>query len=99
MDFSKVDDAFDKWAKSLGISIQTNYKGEEVRSVDLIDGLNKKWQLWLVPINESAQCVIHYWNYKDISRHATVNNSELDGKLYEIGQNILSGSISKAHLP
>ncbi len=93
MDFSKVKDSFSEWANASGLMIQTEYKGEEVRSTDIFDENGCKWQLWLVPVNESDQCVIHYWNYKDISRHIKIDNSDLLEKLYQIRQNIKNGNV------
>ena len=99
MNYSKVDKSFSEWAKGLKLLIQTEYKGEEVRSVDIFDEQRQKWQLWLVPVNESDECVVHYWNYADISRHVKVGNSQLYDKLSEIGENIVNGTIPKAKLP
>ncbi len=99
MDFSKIEQTFSYWAKSVGLIIQTEYKGEEVRSTEIIDGSNQKWQLWLVPAKESEECVIHYWNYNDISRHAKVDNSDLLPKLTEIGNDIQNGTVPRARLP
>jgi len=99
MDYSKVDKSFREWAKGLKLSIQSEYQGEEVRSVDIFDNQNKKWQLWLVPVNENDQCVIHYWDYKDISRHVKLDNSKLISELTVIGGNIVNGTVPKAKLP
>jgi len=99
MDYSKVEKAFSEWAKGLKLTVQSEYKGEEVRSVDIFDNQNRKWQLWLVPVNQDDQCVIHYWNYKEIGRHIKVNNSNLMHELTEIGKNIINGTIPKAKLP
>ena len=85
MDFSKVDKEFRQWAEEFKLPIQTDYKGEEVRSTDIFDNNQKKWQLWLMPVNEHQQCVIHYWDYKDISRHQKVDNLKLVDTLTEIG--------------
>ncbi|MDF3126513.1 hypothetical protein [Rheinheimera sp. 1928-s] len=99
MDYSKVDKSFSEWANCLKLLIQNDYKGDEVRSVDIFDEHNQKWQLWLVPVNESDKCVIHYWNYSDISRHVEVDNSQLFDELSAIGENVKNGTIPKAKLP
>ena len=99
MDYSKVEKSFSIWAKGLKLTVQSEYQGEEVRSVDIFDKQNQKWQLWLVPVNHDEQCVIHYWNYKEISRHRKVSNSKLLHELTEIGTNIINGTAPKAKLP
>lgn len=99
MDYSKVDNSFSEWAKGLKLFIQTEYKGEEVRSVDIFDEQGQKWQLWLEPVNEINECVVHYWNYADISHHVKVGNSKLFQELSRIGGNIVSGTIPKERLP
>ena len=99
MDFCKIEQTFSHWANSVGLTIQAEYQGEEVRSTEIIDGSNQKWQLWLVPVNESDECVIHYWNYNDISRHVNVDNSDLLTKLTEIRNDIQNGTVPRARLP
>ena len=79
--------------------MQTEYKGEEVRSTDIIDNNKKKWQLWLVPVDSEDKCVIHYWDYKDISRHSKVSNSELFKELVNIEKRIKSGTVKQSYLP
>lgn len=79
--------------------MQIEYKGEEVRSTDMLDSNNKKWQLWLVPVDLKDQCVIHYWNYKDISRHTKVSNSKLQQELANIERIIKTGEIKQSYLP
>jgi len=99
MKFHKVDQAFYDWAKNSGMNVQTEYKGEEVRSVDIFDTKNKKWQLWLVPVDSEDKCVIHYWDYKDISRHSKVSNLRLLQELTDIEKSIKTGEIKSSYLP
>ena len=99
MKFKKVDKIFSHWAQNSGLNVQTEYKGEEVRSTDILDNSNKKWQLWLVPVDSENQCVIHYWDYKDISRYSKVLNSELLQELGNIERNIKIGEIKSSYLP
>jgi hypothetical protein len=51
MSFEKVDRAFYGWAKSSELIVQTENKGEEVRSADIFDNEKQKLQLWLVPVD------------------------------------------------
>ena len=99
MSFNKVDKAFYDWAKNSGLNVQTEYKGEEVRSTDIIDNNKKKWQLWLVPVDSEDKCVIHYWDYKDISRLSKVANSELFKELIYIEESIKTGTVNEPYLP
>ena len=99
MNFQKVEQEFSRWAKNSGLIIQTEYKGEEVRSTDILNNNKKKWQLWLVPVDAEEQCVIHYWDYKDISRHSKVSNSELFQELVNIERSIKTGTIKPSYLP
>jgi len=99
MNFNKVDKIFSQWAQSSGLNVQIEYKGEEVRSTDILDSNNIKWQLWLVPVDLEDQCVIHYWNYKDISRHSKVLNSKLLQELTDIEKSIKTGEITSSYLP
>jgi len=99
MNFDKVDKIFSQWAQSSGLNVQREYKGEEVRSTDILDSNNKKWQLWLVPVDSEDQCVVHYWNYKDISRHSKVENSKLLQELSNIEKSIKTGEIESSYLP
>ena len=99
MNFDKVDKIFSQWAQRSGLNVQREYKGEEVRSTDIVDSNNKKWQLWLVPVDSEDQCVVHYWNYKDISRHSKVSNSKLLQELVNIEKSIKTGEIKSSYLP
>ena len=99
MKFKKVDKVFSQWAQGSGLNVQIEYKGEEVRSTDILDSSNMKWQLWLVPVDSEEQCVIHYWNYKDISRHSKVLNSKLLQELGNIERSIKTGEIKSSYLP
>ncbi|MEX1666633.1 hypothetical protein [Zhongshania arctica] len=94
MDFTKVDNSFNAWASSSDIFIQREYKGEDVRSADILDINEKKWQLWLVPVNDENACVIHYWDYKKVSRHAKVAISELLSELSKIEAIIRAGELT-----
>jgi hypothetical protein len=93
MNFQKVDQSFYDWAQSSGLNVQTEYKGETVRSTDIFDINNQKWQLWLVPVDSEDKCVIHYWNYNDISRHSKVSNFELFQELAKIEKSIKTGTV------
>ena len=99
MSFHKVDQAFYDWAKNSGLNVQTEYKGEEVRSVNILDPNQQKWQLWLAPVDTEDKCVIHYWNYKEISRHSKVPNSELYQELVNIENSIKSETVIQSRLP
>ncbi len=99
MNFQKVDQAFYDWAQNSGLNVQTEYKGEEVRSTDIFDIDKQKWQLWLVPVDSEDKCVIHYWNYKDISRNSKVSISELSQELANIERSIKTGSVKQSYLP
>jgi len=99
MNFQKVENVFVSWAKNSGLTIQTEYKGEEIRSTDILDNNEKKWQLWLVPVDSEEHCVIHYWNYKNISRHSKVPNSQLFQELVIIEKSIKNGTLKSNYLP
>jgi len=99
MNFKKVDKVIFQWATGSGLNVQSEYKGEEVRSTDILDSNNMKWQLWLVPVDSEDQCVIHYWNYKDVSRHSKVPNSKLLQELGNIERSIKTGEIKSSYLP
>jgi len=88
MDFSKVDQSFSQWANQAELVVHTEYQGDEVRSTNIIDANGQKWQVWLVPVDSTEQCVIHYWNYKDISRHLKVSVSMLFTELKSIEEDI-----------
>ncbi len=99
MNYQIVDHDFKRWVKDAGLPLFTEYKGEEVRSTEIIDNNKTKWQLWLVPVEKEGECVIHYWNYKDISRHSKVLNSLLFQELVSIENKIKTGRVKPRHLP
>jgi|SRR6056297_130802 len=43
----KIDRIIEDWAKKLGLSLQTKYKDEKVRSLSVVDDAGNSYQIWI----------------------------------------------------
>src|SRR5690625_7389654 len=64
MSYQKLDPALQRWAKKHGLHVYTNYKDEEVRSVDIVSPCGERFQLWIDKPENDRYAVIHVWDYR-----------------------------------
>ncbi len=93
MDFSQIEKPLSEWATENNLHIFTMYKDEEVRTVDIMDDSNSRWQLWLEPNPKENKCAIHYWNFKDHQYKVESPVSELKKNLQMIYDRIMKNGI------
>jgi hypothetical protein len=63
MSYESIDDAIKSWASKHSLSLYTEYKDSEVRSVDVVDHSGKKFQIWIDKPTDGIVGV-HAWDYK-----------------------------------
>lgn len=63
MSYESIDKVIKSWASKHRLSLYTEYKDSEVRSVDVVDHSGKKFQIWIdKPSDETVG--VHAWDYK-----------------------------------
>ena len=64
MSFEIVDPKLEKWASSRGLHIYSEYRDEEVRSIDVVSPTGKRFQIWLDPPASDGRTIVHVWDYR-----------------------------------
>ena len=89
-DFVAIDAIISEWVEKNGLSLLSSYKETQVRSVNIVDSKNMKWQLWIEP-EDDAWC-IHWWNYKDTKRTLISTTNDLLKNLQTTTDTLKTGS-------
>lgn len=89
MSYELVDPIILKWAQKHTLHIYTQYKDEEVRSVDVTSTRGERFQIWIDPPVDT-QVNVHAWDYKKIKKGWVGEISELESGLEEIYQTVKS---------
>ncbi len=82
MSYSKIDFIIEKWASDNALHLYKEYKGEEVRSVEIINSVGKKHQIWIDPPREN-KITVSAWNFKKKSKTWKVKYKQLESTLSE----------------
>lgn len=64
MSYQILDPLLERWAKNRGLHIFTEYKDEEVRSIDVVSPAGKRYQIWLDPPASDGRTSVHAWDYR-----------------------------------
>ncbi len=64
MKYSDLDDTLTSWATRHSLHVYTEYKGESVRSADIVDDSGKSYQIWL-EITKNENIKISCWDKKN----------------------------------
>ncbi len=63
MNYTVIDPIIVQWAKHNSLTLGTNYKDYEVRSIDIVSRAGNRCQIWIdIPIDGTVK--VHVWNYK-----------------------------------
>jgi hypothetical protein len=64
MKYSDLDHTLASWATRHSLLLYSEYKGEAVRSVDIVDDSGKSYQIWL-EITKNENIKIRCWDKKN----------------------------------
>lgn len=78
MSYKLIDPVIDGWAKKNGISIQKDYKDEEVRTTNIFGLGEKNFQVWIDSPDESNSVGVHVWDYKKLREDFIASTDELE---------------------
>lgn len=60
-----IDAILTEWAARHGLHVQTRYRDEEVRSVDVVDDQGARYQVWLVQ-RPDGDVEVNAWDHRDL---------------------------------
>jgi len=58
MDYSALDPILEAWARRHGLFVSKSYKGDDVRSVLIVDDAGGEYQLWLTIPDPKGQLTV-----------------------------------------
>ena len=62
MSYSQIDPILNQWAASRGLSIMTLHRDCTVRSIDVVDDVGGRFQLWVGPPKRAGRVGVHVWD-------------------------------------
>jgi len=85
-----IDPILQRWARRHGLSISTEYKDEEVRSVELTDQTGRRYQIWVDPPDERGTIAFHAWDYHKQRSDAKASIRDLESHLDSLRATVLN---------
>lgn len=64
MSYDSVDSIIKKWVATRHLTLFTEYKESEVRSVDVVNQRGRRCQLWIDEPDAAGEVGVHVWDYK-----------------------------------
>lgn len=83
MIYDSVDPILDRWAANKGLHIYREYKGEPVRTTDLVGKSGAKIQIWVQPSGRSDTWEVHVWDYHKLRKDWLGTAADLESRLDE----------------
>lgn len=77
MSFEPVDEVLEPWLQVHKVRLYTEFKGEPVRSFDVVSPAGDKVQIWIDPVTEGGDVQVHVWDYARRRRDLSGTISEL----------------------
>jgi hypothetical protein len=68
----------------------TEYKGENVRSVELTDQKGRRYQIWIDPPDEQGGVLVHAWDYRRQRTDTKANIGDLETRLDNLRATVLN---------
>ncbi len=77
MNYDSIDSIIKKWVASHHLTLFTEYKESEVRSVDVVNQQGRRCQIWVDKPDDQGEVGVHVWDYKRKRNDYAVPISEL----------------------
>ena len=81
MTFESIDANLDAWAREHQLAVQREYRGEEVRSFEIVDAQGCRYQIWIDPPLPGSPIGVHVWDFGNRRLDATSERQELTSAL------------------
>lgn len=89
--YAEIDIPLFTWASKQGLVVATDYRGEEVRSIQISDENGSRFQIWIEPPDDQKHTgfVVKAWDYKNRRLHLPIASPEsivcaLDDALFTV---------------
>jgi hypothetical protein len=83
MSYELVDEVLESWCSAHQVQVSTEYKGEPVRSIQMVGAKHSRIQIWVDPVSPAGIVSVHVWDYrsrrKELSGPVVDLNTLLDG--------------------
>src|SRR5262249_61554158 len=92
--YALVDSAIRQWCNAHSLTLVTDYKDYDVRSVDVVGPGGKKCQVWIDPPAHDT-VTVHIWPYAPPHERLTVPIEEIRdalGKAYDLAVRLVQGN-------
>jgi hypothetical protein len=63
MSYELVDEVLESWCSAHQLQVSTEYKGEPVRSIQIVGAKHSKIQIWVDPVSPAGIVSVHLWDY------------------------------------
>ncbi len=93
MTYAAIDSILQGWSRKHGLSISTEYKDEEVRSVELTDQKGRRYQIWIDLPDERGSVAVHAWDYRKQRTDAKADIGDLETTLDNLRATVLNWMI------
>jgi len=77
MSIEPVDRILERWLQTHGVRLNKEFKGEPVRSFDVVSPAGGKVQIWIDPVSDQGDVQVHVWDYRRRRR-------DLSGTIWEL---------------
>ncbi len=81
MSYKILDPTLERWRTKHGLHVHTTYRGEEVRSIDIVSPAGKRFQIWLDMPGSEGKIMVHVWDYQKRRREFDSDLSNLESQL------------------
>ena len=88
MRYTQIDPVLVPWAKTHGLFVATQFKGEEVRSIQIVDDAGDSYGLWIALPREDDSVTVAIAEHKAPSRKA--RRQTFTTKIAELGETLES---------
>ena len=94
MSYSSIDPVIKVWTTRHTLTLYTEDRETEVRTVDIVNEFGRKFQIWIDrPIDDVVS--VHAWDYKKKRQDWKIQASKLGGVLDEAVRAVQSWSVNE----
>ena len=84
MSYTSIDPITTAWAARHGLHVQTRYRDDEVRSVDVVGHSGRRCQIWIDPPDQAGKVGVHIWDFKSKKLDKLVCQDDLSACLDDV---------------
>jgi hypothetical protein len=92
MEYSKIDPVISSWAKEYGLHVGTKYKGEDIRSITIVDDSGNTYGVWISEPDKDNRITVGAASRSNTNEkiNLKVTVSELSTALVDVYNRVIS---------